>query len=212
MEEKKKNLKVTDGFFVTVAGKKKRFEIVEREVKDKKIKKGLLYVTIDNNKNGHPQLFRFDVWNEEDIEKISNIPDNSYIRVVSKPHNYDYELEGKKIYSYDLTLEKISAYSGKEYTEFSLAGRLVKDVELANNTGRPCMSLRIACNNGKNPTYATISHYGYSLNLSEFGKKGESISLEGYVVRSTTDGTLSFFATRVWSNNPNISFKKELEN
>ena len=211
MNKEKKEMKVQDGFYVTVAGKKKRFEVVKRKMKGEEVNKGLLYITVDFKNGKQPHLFRFDVWDVDMIEKLSNIDDGCLIRVTSKPHNYDYEHDGKKIYSFDLTLERFAPYSGKEYTEFALAGRLVKDITLVTGIGKPCMGLRVACNNGSKPTYCNIQHYGYSLNLAEFGKKGEPISLEGYVHRSNNDGTLTFFATKVWSNNPNAPFVKELE-
>lgn len=205
--------KKPDVSIVTVAGKKKRFERVSRD--NGALTKGLLYVDVFikdiTGKVVETQLFRFDVWDTSKFEEIEKIPNGSMIRVSSKPSNYNYKVDGENKYSYDLTLVDICPYSGKCFAEFAFRGRMVSDCELGTAPGVPYLVFKIASNTGKKPVFIHLRHYGYSCNANAFGYKGNAISAEGYVKRRSEDGTYQFFATSIWSNNPEDTYETEPE-
>lgn len=205
--------KKPDVSIVTVAGKKKRFERVSRD--NGTLTKGLLYVDVfikdTTGKVVETQLFRFDVWDTSKFEEIEKIPNGSMIRVSSKPSNYNYKVDGENKYSYDLTLVDICPYSGKCFAEFAFRGRMVSDCELGTAPGVPYLVFKIASNTGKKPVFIHLRHYGYGCNANTFGYKGNTISAEGYVKRRSEDGTYQFFATSIWSNNPEDTYETEPE-
>ena len=194
---------------ITVTGKKKRFERVNRGNKEK----GLLYMTVETKDNNgeviETQTFRFDVWNENLFEKIEKIENGSMVRVSARPSNYNYKLDGENRYSYDLTLFDITPYSGKSVAEFAVRGRMVEDASLGTAPGKPYLVIKMASNTGKKPVFIHMRHYGYSCNANNFAYKGNTVSAEGYLKRKE-DGTYQFFATSIWSNNVEDGYETEL--
>ena len=205
--EKNKNF---DMAIITVCGHKKRFEKTVRGTGENTKTKGLLYVSVDTTFGGNKetQTFRFDIWDEDMMKRVEDIPKNAKIRVTAKPSNYNYERDGEKFHSYDLTVLSVNPYSGKECAEFSFRGRLVADAELGTQPGKPYLTFRLASNVGK-PVYIHMRHYNYGTGFQSFGLKGMAVSAEGYVKRNLDDNTYSFFATGVWSNEPNCLFVPE---
>lgn len=186
----------SDMVVVKVSGLKTSFSILERNGK----KKGMLYLTVNNGEES--VRFRFDVWDTSKFDVLSNIPDNTLIRCTGKCSNYNFEAsDGEKKYSYDLTLQEVYPYSGKQLASFSFRGRLVKEVTLGEKPGRPYLVFRIAINVGKNPVFVTCRHYDYSSTFANT-PVGDSLQVEGTFTKDET-GKFLFFANNVWKTGAN---------
>lgn len=208
-EEKNK-----DCCIVTVCGKKQRFEIIEIKIKEVATKKGIFSVCVEREtKTGRvKEIFRFDVWDETEFEKLQNIPIDSMVRVTSRPSNYVFTMDGKRKFSYDLTLLNVVPYSGQAFAEFAIRGKLVEDVKLGAKTGKPYMILKMMVEDGSKPVFIHVRHYGFSNSLESIGYTKKSISCEGFVKRKFEDGSFQFFATHVWGNSIEDIFVTKEEN
>lgn len=193
---------IKDFCVVTVCGKKQRFEVVTIKVKEVETKKGIFSVCVEKEtKNGKVrEVFRFDVWNEEQFNRLENIPINALVRVTSIPSNYNFTRDGKNKSSYDLTLSKVVPYSGQSYAEFAIRGKLFDDVELGTKPGKPYMILKMVAEDNDKSVFIHIRHYGFASGFTSIGYSKNTISCEGFVKRKLEDGTFQFFATHVWSN------------
>ena len=186
----------SDMCVIKVSGTKKSFSIIERNGK----KKGMLYVTVTNNDEA--VTFRFDVWDASKFKTLDSIPENALIRVTGKCSNYNYETSnGEMHYSYDLTMQEVYPYSGKQMACFSFRGRLAKEVTLGSQPGKPYLVFRLAINVGKTPVFITARHYEYSSSFSETAV-GDSIQTEGIFTKDA-DGKYIFFANSVWKTGKN---------